>query len=175
MPGRNVILVFCRVATQSEKSRDAPPPSALLPPSWRGAIRIFRRILTSHSQGPMVQIPSWSVPVSVFLFVVLCLITSALCRRSPVLSKVFPRTFQSLSPLALRRFIPPRSALSSSSPSFCLQRKCISHFGRLRNFTADVAQASSSIFVGHSASFTAAGARTMKKGYPQDCSSTELD
>ena len=155
MPGRNVILVFCRVATLSEKSRDTPPPSALLPPSWRGAIRIFRRILTSHSQGPMVQIPSWSVPVSVFLFVVLCLITSALCRRSPVLRKVFPRTFQSLPPLALRRFIPPRSAL--------------------RNFTADVAQASSSIFVGHSASITAARARTMKKGYPQDCSSKELD
>ena len=35
------------------------------------------------------------------------------------------------------------------SPSFCLQRKCISHFGRLRNFTADDVQA----FVVHFAGF----------------------
>ena len=106
MLGRKRARVFSRVATLSEKSRDAPPPSSLLPPSWRGAIRLFRRILTSHSQGPMVQVPSWSVPVSVFLLVVLCLITSALCRRPPVLRKFFPRAFQSLSSLAPTSLFP---------------------------------------------------------------------
>ena len=61
MLGRKRARVFSKVATLSEKSRDATPPSSLLPPSWRRAIRVSRRTLTSHSQGPMVQISSWSV------------------------------------------------------------------------------------------------------------------
>ena len=168
MLGRKRARVFSRVATLSEKSRDAPPPSSLLPPSWRGAIRLFRRILTSHSQGPMVQVPSWSVPVSVFLLVVLCLITSALCRRPPVLRKFFPRAFQSLSSLA------PHVAFSSLEV-----RSRLLHL--LSVFSANVPHTlaasgisrlmlrrpSSSIFVGHSASFTAARARTMKKVDPK--------
>ena len=61
MLGRKRARVFSKVATLSEKSRDAPPPSSLLPPSWRGGFRISCRIPTSHSQGPKVQIPLWSV------------------------------------------------------------------------------------------------------------------
>ena len=48
--------VFSRVAHSVREVGVMPPRSSLLPPSWRGAIRLFRRILTSHSQGPMVQV-----------------------------------------------------------------------------------------------------------------------
>ena len=156
MLGRKRARVFSKVAALSEKSRDAPPPSSLLPPSWRGAIRISRRILTS----PMVQI---SVVVCVFLLVVLCLITSALCRQASVLRKVFPCTLQSLSPLALRRFFQPQCALSSSSPS--VSSANVSHTLAASGISRLVLRRlRRPFFVGQSPSFTAAGARTMQKG-----------